>query len=542
MARRGAAEAKAAPPISACGLSGRTEKKRARAHPQKTHLHPLPRARATALERGINSVLNPVLAQLMPLIAAHPPGAARVAAAADALPRASAAAAVGHPAAATPAVVGGMLTVLNALAAAAATSAPVPLDLFSVSSVAALASLAAAAADADDAPSSRGPSVDEEAGSPTHSMPATPSSSTAIDTAPGAAWRAWTRLLSAFATTPSSLAVALDPPSKAALAALEAPALVTSGLSAPGRAHRRVVRLSAPAGGALAAVAAALDAGGLLTGGGCGPACLRVAFTANTDASTLPLRGRAATMALFESAGAELVGLTAGSALAPPPPAAVFAFRPSANAVWFEPGAPPSPAASAACRAAGWLAAQAVATRAPLGLPLPPTLFARVLAGPLFIPTLEALADFDPAAAAAVRAAACAEGGAYAAACAAAGLAPTTPRPLFAAAAAKAALIDAVAWQVDAFAEGWWAGADRRSLARWRWTPADLAAVVGGDPPAHARVLRVRAAAAERAAAPPPPPSAAATALPPLPPLRKAERVPVGVKLTARASGGVLMS
>ena len=482
-------------------------------------------------------MLNPVLTQLMPLIAAHPPGAARVAAAADALPRASAAAAAGHPAAATPAVVGGMLTVLNALAAAAASSAPVPLDLFSVSSVAALASLAAEAADADDAPSSRGPSVDEEAGSPTSSIPATPLSSTAVDTAPGAAWRAWTRLLTSLATTPSSLAVALDPPSKAALAALEAPALVVSGLTAPGRAHRRVVRLNAPAGGALAAVAAALDAGGLLTGGGYGPACLRVAFTnAGNDSSTLPLRGRAATLALFESAGAELVGLAAGGALAPPP-LAVFAFRPSANAVWFEPGAPPSVATTAACRVVGWLAAQAVAARAPLGLPLPPTLFARVLAGPLFVPSLEALADFDPAAAAAVRAAACAEGGAYGAACAAAGLPPTTPRPLFAAAAAKAALIDAVAWQVDAFSEGWWAGADRRSLARWRWTPADLAAVVGGDPPAHVVALRARAAAAQRVAAPPPPASAAATALPPLPPLRKAERVPVGVKLTARASG-----
>jgi hypothetical protein len=184
------------------------------------------------------------------------------------------------------------------------------------------------------------------------------------------------------------------------------------------------------------------------------------------------------------------------------------------------------------------LAAQALTARAPLGLPVPPTLFDRLLAGPLYIPSLEALADFDPSAAAAVRAVACAEGPAYAAACAAAGLAPTTPRPLFAAAAAKAALVDSVAWQFDAFAEGWWAGADRRVLARWRWTAADLAAVVGGDPPAHLVALRVRAAAGEGTACLPVPAlaAAAAAALPPLPPLRKAERVPI--RLAADGSIG----
>jgi len=240
----------------------------------------------------------------------------------------------------------------------------------------------------------------------------------------------------------------------------------------------------------------------------------------------------AAVAAALAGAGAELAGVGAAS----PPPPALFTFVPTAGSVWFTPLTTPSPALESRYRAAGWLAAQAVAARSPLGIPLPPVLFARLLQGPAFEPTLEALADFDAGAAAAARAAPCQGDGAYAAAAAAAGLPACTPRHAFPVAAARAFLVDGVAWQFAALAAGWRAGADARALARWRLTPDDLAAIVGGDPPVHAPALRAAAMAAAPAAARAPTLADVPSSLPPLPPLRKAGAVPRGVHLDVRAT------
>ena len=57
----------------------------------------------------------------------------------------------------------------------------------------------------------------------------------------------------------------------------------------------------------------------------------------------------------------------------------------------------------------------------------------------------------------------------------------STSRRDFAVAAARAALVDGVAWQFDALAAGFSRGADRAALLRWRLTPADLAELVGGE-------------------------------------------------------------
>ena len=112
---------------------------------------------------------------------------------------------------------------------------------------------------------------------------------------------------------------------------------------------------------------------------------------------------------------------------------------------------------------------------------MPDVLFERLCRGSSFCPSLEALAEFDAAAAGAVRAAAALDGPTFAALLEAERMPPTTSRREFAAAAARAALVDGVAWQFDALAAGFARGTDRAALLRWRLTPSDLAELVGGE-------------------------------------------------------------
>lgn len=260
---------------------------------------------------------------------------------------------------------------------------------------------------------------------------------------------------------------------------------------------------------ALDALAAAVASSGILDtesatpNGSGGPCEIRVTWSYEEGGekeerrrrASPPLTRAAAARELFRRAGRELVGLPSvveeerrapppsaderdGKPVAPPP---LFVFLPSAGRVWFYPSLGPSPGAAEGYRLAGWLAAQALASRAPLCLPLPDVLFERLCRGASFAPSLEALAEFDAAAAGAVRAAAALDTPTFAALLEAERMPATTSRREFAAAAARAALVDGVAWQFDALAAGFARGADRAALLRWRLSPSDLAELVGGE-------------------------------------------------------------
>lgn len=519
------------------------------------------RARATALELGINAVLNPILDEIIGVGNGNPgmlnshsssnrsSRASRLDAAAALVPAASAAASQGgkRPAPSAPAAVGGMLCVLNALARAAAEGGhAVPPELFRVSSADRLAIALAGGggrggeeSDDDDDDDGEESSSSEEGDS---TEPSNNDTNNPRD--PAAAWHAWTRLLSALGAHQGHVAVALGPRAKATLAALHAPLAGTSGPAAaassscshshgpssgggcscfasssrshlvpPVRRSRRtgrpVLEVRAESGcsksdtPALDAVAAAVACSGILDAESSssigGPCEIRVTWSFEEGARERAFLSRAAAVReLFRRAGRELVGLpsveeegaapssrsngssSSSSSRCPPPPP-LFVFLPSAGRVWFSPSLGRSPGAAEGYRLAGWLAAQALASRAPLCLPLPDVLFERLCRGASFAPSLEALAEFDAAAAGAVRAAAALDAPTFAALLEAEGLPASTSRQGFAAKAARAALVDGVAWQFDALAAGFARGADRAALLRWRLTPADLAELVGGE-------------------------------------------------------------
>ena len=511
------------------------------------------RARATALELGINAVLNPILDEILG-VGNGSPGmlnstcssrASRLDAAAALVPAASAAASQGgkRPAPCAPRAVGGMLCVLNALARAAAEGGhAVPPELFRVSSADRLVVTLAGGGggggggggddDDDDEEDEESCSSSDEGGDSNTE----PSNN---DSDPAAAWHAWTRLLQALGAHQGHVAVALGPRAKATLAALHAP--LANNVLAPSsccshaasgcgcfaysssqrlpsmrrskKTGRPVLEVSAESGcagsgtPALDAVAAAVACSGILdtsessTISNCnGPCEIRVTWSFEEGAKERAFLSRAAAVReLFRRAGRELVGLpsveeeigsssssscsnsnSSSSNRAPPPPP-LFVFLPSAGRVWFSPSLSYSPGAAEGYRLAGWLAAQALASRAPLCLPLPDVLFERLCLGASFSPSLEALAEFDAAAAGAVRAAAALDAPTFAALLEAEGLPAETSRAGFASRAARAALVDGVRWQFDALASGFAAGADRATLLRWRLTPADLAELVGGE-------------------------------------------------------------
>ena len=596
------------------------------------------RARATALELGINAVLNPILDEILG-VGNGSPGmlrsccssissrasssrAAKLDAAAALVPAASAAASQGgrRPAPSAPAAVGGMLCVLNALARAAAEGGhAVPPELFRVSSadrlVVALAGGGGGGGgrggedDSDDDDESCCSDDEEEEVEENSTAP----NNNAGNDDPAAAWHAWTRLLSALGAHQGHVAVALGPRAKATLAALHAPLasplpLPSSSCShAPGccgcfassapshlapstlkrskKTGRPVLEVEAEWGcaasdtPALDAFAAAVACSGILdddtesssssssnsNNNLGGPCEIRVTWTFEKGAKERAFLSRAAAVReLFRRAGRELVGLpsveeeeqvgssssnnnnsnSSSSNRPPPPPPPLFVFLPSAGRVWFSPSLSYSPGAAEGYRLAGWLAAQALASRAPLCLPLPDVLFERLCRGAAFSPSLEALAEFDAAAAGAVRAAAALDSPTFAALLEAERMPATTSRREFAARAARAALVDGVAWQFDALAAGFAKGADRAALLRWRLTPSDLAELVGGEGGAAAgataellarsmmeagnfsRKDSSSSGVAERLQqllGPPPPPP-----LPTLPPLRKAARPGAG--------------
>ena len=443
---------------------------------------------------------------------------------------AAAAAAPGH-------TVARCLALLNALErAAAAAGLPCPPELFEVSAVDRLARFVdggdaagavspAAAAAAAAVAEEGGAGCDEEGAAPPPPEPplsrglgegaATPAAAASSSTTPqDGRWSAWTRLAAALGARPGHIAVALSAPARAAVAEAHGAAA----------GPRRALRFTADRGGVLAAIGAAATAAGALDGGGAWT--LRPTLVGGGRPTST---GRAAVLECFALAGRELAGLGGGHGggeestptptptPTPPTPTtsleaddgtplpALFAYAPSASALWFAPGLEESRAASEAYRLAGWLLAQSLAARAPLGgAPFPPLLFAKLATGRAFDPTLEALAELDGAAAAAVRAAAALRPRDYERLLSAQGLPLTTTRRAFERAAARELLVTAVAWQHAALAAGWASAADRHALARWRFTPSDLAGLVAGQGEgagAMAAELRAAAAAAPRAAA-----------------------------------------
>jgi len=484
------------------------------------------------------------------------------------------------------------LAYLNALERAAASAGlPCPPELFEVSAVDRLARLvdgglagadAGAAAAGEEgggeeeeeeeegggaSPSTQVPPALEPAptrdaggaAGPSCPPPAPPTAAASTAAPQDGRWSAWTRLAAALGARPSTIAVALSAPARAAVAEAHGAAA----------GPRRALRFTAVRGRVLAAIGAAAGVAGALDGGGAWT--LRPTLIGGGRPT---LTGRAAVVECFALAGRELAGLVvagedgvvggaSGGTPTPPFGAGLFAYAPSAGALWFAPGLEPTADAAEGYRLAGWLLAQSLAARAPLGgAPFPPLLFAKLAAGRAFDPTLEALAELDGESAAAIRAAAALRPRDYERLLSAQGLPLTTTRRAFERAAARELLASAVSWQHAALAAGWASAADRAALTRWRFTPADLAALVAGpgvggtgaelraraavsDAAAAARPvdahaglgLAARAAsgplsAAIAAALPPPVPS-----LPPLGGLRKAGGMMGGFDLSAVATG-----
>ncbi len=159
----------------------------------------------------------------------------------------------------------------------------------------------------------------------------------------------------------------------------------------------------------------------------------------------------------------------------------LFTFNRSAGAYWYNTLLVPSPELVSAYRFSGWLIAQSLLNKAPLGIPLAPALLKQLLLpGGIddFRPGLDALEAFDPQAAAAVRQVSALPPKDLKDMMQAEGLPAGTTAEQYAAHSARSILVDAVEWQARALASGFRVALDPKVLRAWCVDELALAAVL----------------------------------------------------------------
>ncbi len=165
------------------------------------------------------------------------------------------------------------------------------------------------------------------------------------------------------------------------------------------------------------------------------------------------------------------------------PGAALFVQQQSTGRYFINPQLGRTDAALRAYWFSGWLLAQALPNRAVFGWPLAPVLFEKLLAAEDFKPSLETLQQHDPDAAAALQQVITLPPAELSQLLRLEGLPSTLAARQYTETAAARLLVDDVAWQYGALAQGFWAAGSlsRGVLEACCIGSQDLAAAVCGD-------------------------------------------------------------
>ena len=158
---------------------------------------------------------------------------------------------------------------------------------------------------------------------------------------------------------------------------------------------------------------------------------------------------------------------------------ALLPYQSGARRHWFDTSRTRTTEDERLLRFAGWLMAQAVCNRAPLDVPLPLLLFAKLLAGGGFEPSLALLGQFDPAAADGLRKVKGLGDADFKAMLELEGEAGTD-REAYVAAGAARLLVTDCGWQFNALREGFYRALPQALLTPLSLTPSQLASGVCG--------------------------------------------------------------
>ncbi|CAK0737023.1 hypothetical protein CVIRNUC_000842 [Coccomyxa viridis] len=419
---------------------------------------PVIKMRATALEKGLNVILNPILDCVEQLLTrgcllgscqvtwqtadiSHIPRLVEIACGADGE--------LGTLASMREATAG-MLRVLHAICVAGERGElPVPPALLEISSLNRLMSIASRIVGRDLAHESQEAAAQR--------------------------WRAWQSAASALGLTSQHLAVALSAQSKALMVHMHMAARHGSG-----RVSFKVAEATAFTDSLKqASVMGLLDAtaGGMVVY----PSFSRHSSSGGTSPKDTDESHSHPRQLFFERAGDQIVqdeeASPSGKGAERP---ALFLRRASTGRLWFNTSLIRSTRRQQQYRWAGWLLGQCFANRASVCLPLPELLFDKLLKGPTFQATVEALSEFDAEQAAAVRGVLGLHAKEYKALARGQGLPEDMPKRTLMRLWVKRLLVDEVLWQYSAFSQGFFTSVDRETLKCWRMTAADLAELAAG--------------------------------------------------------------
>ncbi|KAK9808871.1 hypothetical protein WJX72_005512 [[Myrmecia] bisecta] len=159
----------------------------------------------------------------------------------------------------------------------------------------------------------------------------------------------------------------------------------------------------------------------------------------------------------------------------------LFTYNQSAACYWFNTSLKCTVEHCGHYHCAGWLTGQVISNRAALGISLPALLFQKLLDGPKFKASLEALTAFDSTAAASLSKVASLDDAAFQTLLQVENAPPQLSREAYIEAGVQRLLVDSCTWQSGALAEGFWSAVSRPVLEAWRVTPTDLAQIVNGS-------------------------------------------------------------
>ncbi|CAL5218423.1 g101 [Coccomyxa viridis] len=426
---------------------------------------PVIKMRATALEKGLNIILNPILecveqllkdgCELGPLVVtwdtagiSHIPRLVEVACGADG-------------------ELGTLASVREAIAGML--RLPVPLALLEISSLNRLMSIASKIV---------GRTLSNE------------SQEAAL-----ARWKEWQRASNALGLHPQHLAVALSAQSKALMVFMHMAARYGSGRVPFNKVSQSSAFLESLKQARTARILEE-SAGGMVV-----YPTFRRRSSSGDDSPHSPSSSRDPALKeakdrqrFFQGAGQQMVQEYArpGKDEEPQPvgPPALFLRRHNTGRLWFNTGLKKGTKQNWEQQYcwAGWLLGQGFANRASLCIQLPELLFEKLLQGPSFEPTVEALSEFDAEQAADVRGVLGMPAKEYLDLLKAHDLyderlkpSGQMPKRHFMRWRVKKLIVDEVRWQYEAFCEGFYKAVDRETVKCWRMTAANLAELAAGQ-------------------------------------------------------------
>ncbi|KAK9800184.1 hypothetical protein WJX73_005397 [Symbiochloris irregularis] len=292
-----------------------------------------------------------------------------------------------------------------------------------------------------------------------------------------ARWAQWRQLTSAIGLVEEGMALALNATSRALLIFLQAPAKAGSS-----HCTMQVNREHTFLQSCQAAQAQSLLEG---AGGAClifpSFACQSRPGEYERESGQGPRREffRLAGQSMLTEQQAEADGEGLPGQTLPP----LFVLKPSANKLWFNTRLVDTPRLKEAYAYAGWLVAQQLSNCASINIQLPELVFEKLLEGDRFKASIERLQEFDAAAAGALRTVASAgqmSDTDFRELLEVEGCPATMSRATYVQRAVHHHLVGAIEWQSAAFAQGFFKAMPQTTLEHWRVTPADLAELSRG--------------------------------------------------------------